>query len=221
MNVLHIDSPSTRTPASIPSDSGSHRFSTPIAFAAFGFLLLCTTLGQAAETHLPDRSHYSAPHAAIAPVVDGDASDAAWDEARWQTIGYRWLGPEYSAADFQGRFKVVWTGERIHLLAEIVDDILYDAHRDPLVQYWDDDCLEIFIDEDFSGGEHHYNHNAFAYHFSLANQAIDTVFPGYADVYGAEGPLGIVQGADLPVTPSIFNDDFESGNTGAWSSTTP
>ena len=26
-------------------------------------------------------------------------------------------------------------------------------HRDPLVQYWDDDCLEIFLDEDFSGGD--------------------------------------------------------------------
>jgi hypothetical protein len=46
-------------------------------------------------------------------------------------------------------------------------------HRDPLVQYWDDDCLEIFLDEDFSGGDHQYNHNAFAYHVSLDNQAID------------------------------------------------
>jgi hypothetical protein len=41
------------------------------------------------------------------------------------------------------------------------------------VQYWDDDCLEVFIDENFSGGDHQYNHNAFAYHISLDNQAID------------------------------------------------
>jgi len=41
------------------------------------------------------------------------------------------------------------------------------------VQYWDDDCVEIFIDEDYSGGDHQYNHNAFAYHMSLDNQAID------------------------------------------------
>ncbi len=54
-----------------------------------------------------------------------------------------------------------------------VDDTLIDTHRDPLVQYWDDDCLEIFIDEDYSGGEHQFNHNAFAYHLSLDNQAID------------------------------------------------
>ena len=59
------------------------------------------------------------------------------------------------------------------MLVEIVDDILFDSHRDPLIQYWDDDCLEIFVDENFSGGDHQYNHNAFAYHVSLDNQAID------------------------------------------------
>jgi hypothetical protein len=85
----------------------------------------------------------------------------------------RWLGPEFSSDDFQGRFKVVWTEDRLYLLGEFVDDVLIDTHRDPLEQYWDDDCWEIFVDEDFSGGEHHYSHNAFAYHMSLDNRAID------------------------------------------------
>ena len=85
----------------------------------------------------------------------------------------RWLGPEYTPEDFQGRFKVVWTENKLYILGEFVDDILIDTHRDPLVQYWDDDCLEIFLDEDYSGGDHQYNHNAFAYHMSLDNQAID------------------------------------------------
>jgi hypothetical protein len=105
--------------------------------------------------------------------IDGVADEAIWAQARWQELTQRWLGPEYTPEDFQGRYKVVWTTDRIYLLAEITDDILIDTHRDPLVQYWDDDCLEIFLDEDFSGGEHQYNHNAFAYHMSLDNQAID------------------------------------------------
>jgi hypothetical protein len=88
-------------------------------------------------------------------------------------MAHRWLGPEYSAEDFQGRYKVVWTEDKIYILGEFVDDILIDTHRDPLVQYWDDDTWEIFLDEDFSGGEHQFNHNAFAYHMSLDNQAID------------------------------------------------
>jgi hypothetical protein len=124
-------------------------------------------------THYAQRTEYRAPRAAAAPVVDGVADEAAWDEAAWQPIAERWLGPEYTPDDFAGRFKVVWTPERIYLLAEIVDDVLIDTHRDPLVQYWDDDTLEIFVDEDYSGGEHRFNHNAFAYHFSLDNRAID------------------------------------------------
>jgi hypothetical protein len=124
-------------------------------------------------THYAQRTEYRAPSATTAPVVDGVAIDAAWEKAAWQPINVRWLGPEYSAEDFAGRFKVAWTPERVYLLVEIVDDVLIDTHRDPLVQYWDDDCLEIFIDEDHSGGEHRFSHNAFAYHFSLDNRAID------------------------------------------------
>ena len=124
-------------------------------------------------THYEGRSEYRAPQATVAPVIDGVADEAIWENARWQELTARWLGPEYSADDFQGRYKVVWTADRIYLLGEFVDDVLIDTHRDPLVQYWDDDTLEIFLDEDYSGGEHKYNHNAFAYHLSLDNQAID------------------------------------------------
>ncbi len=123
--------------------------------------------------HHEGRSLYTAPHADEKPVVDGFADDAAWATASWKPMNHNWLGPELDPADFEGRFKVVWTEDRIYLLAEITDDILYDAHRHPLEQYWDDDCLEIFLDEDFSGGDHQFNHNAFAYHFSLDNRAID------------------------------------------------
>ncbi|MDH3817304.1 MAG: CBM9 family sugar-binding protein [Myxococcales bacterium] len=124
-------------------------------------------------SHDPGRSEYRAPKAQRALTVDGVADEAIWQRARWQELKHRWLGPKYSAEDFRGRFKVVWTAEKIYILGELVDDILFDSHRDPLVQYWDDDCLEIFLDEDHSGGNHQYNHNAFAYHMSLDNQAID------------------------------------------------
>jgi hypothetical protein len=123
--------------------------------------------------HAPNRSSYNAPYAKTAPKVDGIANEVIWGMAQWQILDKHWLGPEFSKEDFQGRFKGVWTKSKLYLMAEIVDDILIDSHQNPLTQYWDDDCLEIFIDEDFSGGEHQYNHNAFAYHMSLDNQAID------------------------------------------------
>jgi hypothetical protein len=126
-----------------------------------------------AQSHLPDRSQYLAPLAKTAPVIDGIADDMAWQAAEWRSLDNRWLGPEYSADDFSGRYKVVWTPARIYILGEFVDDILFDSHRHPLEQYWDDDCLEIFLDEDYSGGNHQYSHNAFAYHVSLDNQSVD------------------------------------------------
>ncbi len=147
-----------------------HHFSLTIIFA----LLIFQTKGAfSKETHAPERSTYIAPYASSPPKVDGVANEQVWQLAKWKLLNHRWLGPEYSSTDFQGRYKVVWNKSKLYLLVEIVDDILIDTHRDPLIQYWDDDCLEIFLDEDFSGGEHQYNHNAFAYHMSLDNQAID------------------------------------------------
>jgi len=138
--------------------------------------VLLTTLAAAAcadPAHYDGRTEYRAPKAGVAPIIDGVADEAIWQQARWQELAHRWLGPEYTRDDFEGRYKVAWTEDKLYILTEFTDDILIDTHRDPLLQYWDDDCLEIFIDEDFSGGDHQYNHNAFAYHMSLDNQAID------------------------------------------------
>ena len=84
-----------------------------------------------------------------------------------------WLGNSYTNQDFSGRYKLSWSEDALYLLAEIKDDVLVDNNADPLVNWWDDDCLEIFIDEDNSGGEHQYNHNAFAYHIALDGNVVD------------------------------------------------
>lgn len=168
-----------RWPGQLPARSSTRRQPVPartccaVILAAAALPFASAAPASAAESHVEGRTGYHAPRAARAPLIDGVADDAAWRTAPWHEIDQLWLGPEYSAADYHGRFKVVWTPERLYFLVEVVDDILFDSHRDPLVQYWDDDCLEIFLDEDFSGGDHQYNFNAFAYHVSLDNQAID------------------------------------------------
>jgi hypothetical protein len=140
--------------------------------AALLFAIL-PAVATAESSHYEDRSEYRAPKASERMTIDGIADEAVWASAPWRELTQRWLGPEYSADDFQGRFKIVWTETKLYILGEFIDDTLIDTHRDALVQYWDDDCLEIFLDEDFSGGDHQFNHNAFAYHVSLDNQAID------------------------------------------------
>ncbi len=109
-----------------------------------------------------------------APItINGIADDVSWQQATWQPIDQLILGEMPSKGDFSGRFKVMWDAQQLYLLVEITDDILFDQHADPRHLYWDDDCLEIFIDEDGSGGNHQFNYNAFAYHVALDNQAVD------------------------------------------------
>jgi len=105
--------------------------------------------------------------------IDGIADEASWQLASWQPIDQLILGSMPSKEDFSGRFKIMWDEQQLYLLVEITDDILFDQHADPRHLYWDDDCLEVFIDEDGSGGNHQFNYNAFAYHVALDNQSVD------------------------------------------------
>ncbi|ALO35504.1 sugar-binding protein [Colwellia sp. MT41] len=105
--------------------------------------------------------------------IDGIADEVSWQLAKWQPIDKLIFGTQPSAADFSGRFKIMWDEEQLYLLVEITDDILFDQHADPRHLYWHDDCLEVFIDEDGSGGNHQFNFNAFAYHIALDNQVVD------------------------------------------------
>lgn len=172
-------------------------------------------LDRATPTHLAMRSETIAAYASGGVQVDGVADEEAWSRAKWRAIDARWLGPEYTATDFSGRFKVLWDEHKIYLLVEIQDDILFDSHRDPLAQYWDDDCLEVFLDEDFSGGDHQFNHNAFAYHMSLDNRAIDIGsdqkprdYSEHVDSHWRQTADGLVW--ELAV--SVYNDQYQDDN---------
>ncbi len=148
------------------------------------------------------------------PVIDGVASDACWQNAKWYPMQERWLGATYTSEDFQGRYKLTWDEKHIYILAEIVDDTLIDIHADGLKNYWDDDCLEIFIDEDHSGGQHQYSHNAFAYHIALDNRVVDVgpdqVFRYYTDHLLSrrvtKGNTSIWESA-----MTLYNDQYQDG----------
>lgn len=105
--------------------------------------------------------------------IDGSGSEGSWGKAVWQPMTELILGSKPAPEDFSGKFKLLWDEDFLYLLAHIQDDVLFDQNPDPLVAYWDDDCLEVFLDEDASGGEHQFNHNAFAYHVALDNQVVD------------------------------------------------
>ena len=111
--------------------------------------------------------------AEITPTVDGEMNDPAWQEVSWNLMDQNWIGDYPNPEDYFGRYKLTWTPEALYVLVEVRDDVLFDQYKDPFTLWWDDDCVEIFIDADNSGGEHQYNNNAFAYHIALDGNVID------------------------------------------------
>jgi len=118
-------------------------------------------------------SIYKAPYAFDAPLIDGIENDAIWKKTSWSMIDQVWLGKPMSEEDFKGKYKVCWNKNKLFVLAEIQDDSLFDQYADGQTLWWDDDCVEVFIDENRSKGDHQYNHNAFAYHIALDYKVVD------------------------------------------------
>ncbi|MES2673146.1 MAG: cellulase family glycosylhydrolase, partial [Pseudomonadota bacterium] len=127
-----------------------------------------------------NRNHYNATKATTAPVIDGQA-DAVWNSAEWAPIDVRWLGSQAGtppAADYTGRYKALWDSGNLYLLFDITDERLFDGRPSPLDNYWEDDTVELFIDENRSGGSHETNTSAWAYHVSTLNDVVDSTTGG-------------------------------------------
>lgn len=117
--------------------------------------------------------NYKAPKAGEEIIIDGEGNENSWSKAEWKEINNVWLGDPVSKEDFQGRYKLLWDEDYLYFLVEVLDDSLSDQEPDPFVNWWEDDCLELFIDEDRSKGNHQFTHNAFAYHITLDYDVID------------------------------------------------
>jgi len=116
---------------------------------------------------------FTAPRAATPVEVDGCSKDAVWRDQDWYAMNYRWMGADPDSADYYGRFKLAWDADYLYLLAEVVDDSLSPTLANGLANYWKGDYVEVFLDEDQSGGNHQYNHQAFSYHVSTEGHTID------------------------------------------------
>jgi len=147
--------------------------------------------------------------------VDG-ILDSEWNTVPWQNMDQRWLGPEYTKEDFQGRYKLLWDKQFLYVFAEIQDDKLIDIYEDGLNRYWDDDCLEIFIDEDASKGKHQFSHNAFAYHIALDGRGVDfstDSLPHYYNDHIKSKRLTKGNTSNWEAAISIFDDSYNDNKS--------
>ncbi|MCL2097066.1 MAG: DUF362 domain-containing protein [Oscillospiraceae bacterium] len=164
---------------------------------------------------------YAAPFAETAPVTDGSGADSAWAKAEWRPIDQEWLGNIPSPDVFSGRYKIVWTEDRLYYLVEITDNYISTTRADrPLFEVYNDDCLELFINEDNLGGDHERSHNAFAYHLSFGGEnVVDLNTKGEAALFNDHINYIVkrTENTDLytwEVEMKIFDKTFDEDNPG-------
>jgi len=123
-----------------------------------------------------------APNVEVLPVVDGVEDDSCWKCASWQSIGQVWIpyGAQLDTEDYVGNYKVVWSSKTnlLYFLIDVRDSKFVDGYEPGVTSdIYNFDIVEVFIDEDASGGPHVFDGtgevgrewgtnaaNAFAYH---------------------------------------------------------
>ncbi|MBI9070186.1 MAG: T9SS type A sorting domain-containing protein [Melioribacteraceae bacterium] len=118
------------------------------------------------------------------PIIDAVGDDECWVNTEWQSIDQVWMtyGEIIPAADFTGKYKVVWSKETnlLYFLVDVTDDVFVDGWPGVDGDYFGFDIVEIFIDADKSGGLHVFDgtgntgndwgtngENAFSYHINI------------------------------------------------------
>ncbi|MFN8436501.1 MAG: sugar-binding protein [Cytophagales bacterium] len=124
-------------------------------------------------TLVGEASIYKAKKTKTEIVIDAQANEKSWKKAKWAPMPHVWLGNKPTPEDISGKYKMLWDENYLYFLVEITDDSLSDQHKSPFELWWEDDCLELFIDEDNSNGNHQFNHSAFAYHITLDYDVVD------------------------------------------------
>ncbi|MFW5877895.1 MAG: DUF362 domain-containing protein, partial [bacterium] len=126
--------------------------------------------------HLAPSFPFVARKVEQAPAIDGDGSDAQWADSPWYPINHTWIeyGEDVPESDFNAQFKVIWSeaDNALHYLVKVQDDVFIDGYEYPNTGYPNYDIVEVFIDEDRSGGDHVFDdsngdaENAFSYHIA-------------------------------------------------------
>ena len=147
--------------------------------------------------------------------IDGCGNDEIWTHVDWYGMNYVWMGEPVDEKDYYGKFKLAWDSEHLYILVMIKDDHLNPTLENGTENYWKGDYVEVFIDEDQSGGVHQFNHQAFAYHVTTEGHSVDknmkkeTVF--FDDhITVARARKGNNYLWELAI--KLFDDQFEEGS---------
>lgn len=117
------------------------------------------------EPLFTDPKGYTAPFTNTAPLIDGDISDAVWQQASWTGHFVDIEGGGKPQPPFQTRVKMLWNDSCLFVAAQLQEPHVWGAltNRDAIIYY--DNDFEVFIDPD--NNTHHY--------FEVEVNALNTV----------------------------------------------
>lgn len=132
-----------------------------------------SVMAQSSHVRVQDDT-VKAPNVVSIPTIDGQGDDACWGDVEWQEIDQVWIpyGGSVPADDYTGAYKLVYseTENLLYFLVQVNDDVFVDGYEYDDGDYYKYDIVEVFIDEDKSGGPHIFDmagsnaENAFSYH---------------------------------------------------------
>ena len=141
------------------------------------FILAVNVTASFSQARVQDDT-VKALQATIPPVINGVGDDDCWQKTKWQAIGQAWIpyGESVDPGDYSGKYKVAWSAFEniLYFLVEITDDKFVDGYVYDSIPgigggYYNNDILEVFLDENKSGGLHIYDdaENAFSHHIVI------------------------------------------------------
>lgn len=96
-----------------------------------------------------------------APNIDGTEEDL-WSAAKQYKLDNVIYSPISSPEDFSAYYKAMWDQDNLYVFVDVTDDEL--TNDSDSSQWFQDDCIEVFIDADNSKSEK-YGENDYQYHF--------------------------------------------------------
>mgnify|MGYP003590891446 FL=1 len=102
----------------------------------------------------------------VKPVIDGNITDAAWQNVPWSKFFRDIEGDAKSSPYYQTRVKMLWDDNYLYIAAYLQDEHVWaNLHNHDEIVYYDND-FEIFIDPD--NNTHQY--------FEIEVNALNTIF---------------------------------------------
>ena len=111
------------------------------------FRILALALPASAQTPL----RYSCRYTASPPRVDGDLSDAAWQNAAWTTDFVDIRGADAPAPRYRTRVKMLWDNHALYICAQLTEPHVCATLTEKNSVIYQDNDFEIFLDPDGDG----------------------------------------------------------------------